>query len=101
VETYEELLAWKARLEENGISVLGVIDHEGIWQSIYFFDPNGLRLELTWQKRELEAEDTAHGEELVRQWIEEFGQKDADQVAAEETPEGAEPQDRQPESAPA
>ncbi|TFV91451.1 VOC family protein [Blastococcus sp. CT_GayMR16] len=101
VETYEELLSWKARLEENGISVLGVIDHEGIWQSIYFFDPNGLRLELTWQKRELEPEDTAHGEELVRQWIEEFNQKDADEIAGDATPEGAEPQDRQPETAPA
>ena len=100
VESYEELLGWKARLEENGVQVLGVVDHEGIWQSIYFFDPNGLRLELTWQKRELEEQDTAQGEELVREWIEEFGQQDAEETTAA-TPEGAQPQDREPETAPA
>jgi catechol-2,3-dioxygenase len=38
--------AAKRRLEDNGIEVLGVTDH-GFLQSIYFFDPNGVRLELT------------------------------------------------------
>jgi glyoxylase I family protein len=89
VDTYEELLDWKARLEEFGIEVLGVIDHEGIWQSLYFFDPNGLRLELTWQKRDLEVSDQEHGEELVAEWIEEFGQNatelpDVDGLEAED-----------------
>lgn len=36
----------KKELEEKGIDVLGVTDH-GIIKSIYFFDPNGHRLELT------------------------------------------------------
>lgn len=40
------LLKAKAELEEQGLDVLGVTDH-GIIQSIYFFDPNGHRLELT------------------------------------------------------
>ena len=35
----------KARLEAAGISVLGITDHT-IFRSIYFFDPNGHRLEL-------------------------------------------------------
>jgi len=35
----------KAKLEELGVDVLGVTDH-GIFKSIYFFDPNGHRLEL-------------------------------------------------------
>lgn len=39
------LLAMKARLEENGIEVLGPV-HHGIFKSIYFFDPNGHRIEL-------------------------------------------------------
>jgi hypothetical protein len=38
----------KARLEANGIKVLGVTDHEFV-KSIYFFDPNGVRLEFTTQ----------------------------------------------------
>ncbi len=36
----------KADLEAQGIEVLGPTDH-GIIQSIYLFDPNGHRLELT------------------------------------------------------
>jgi glyoxylase I family protein len=36
----------KTELEEKGIDVLGITDH-GIIKSIYFFDPNGHRLELT------------------------------------------------------
>lgn len=41
----DELLAVKARLETDGIEVVGPTDH-AIFQSIYFFDPNGHRLEL-------------------------------------------------------
>jgi catechol-2,3-dioxygenase len=35
----------KARLEREGVDVMGIIDH-GWFHSIYFFDPNGIRLEL-------------------------------------------------------
>lgn len=41
----DELLATKAHLESLGIDVLGPT-HHGIFKSIYFFDPNGHRLEL-------------------------------------------------------
>ena len=41
-----ELLAFKAHLEGKGVDVLGVTDH-GAFHSIYFFDPNGHRLELS------------------------------------------------------
>jgi len=37
-----------ARLQAEGVEVLGVTDHH-IFKSIYFFDPNGVRLELTAQ----------------------------------------------------
>lgn len=46
VGSQAELLAAKRRLEEAGVDVLGVTDHR-IIHSIYFFDPNGLRVELT------------------------------------------------------
>jgi len=48
VPSEAELLAAKARLQEAGVEVLGVTDHHFI-QSIYFFDPNGIRLELSWK----------------------------------------------------
>lgn len=37
----------KARLEAAGVDVLGPKLHDGDFRSIYFFDPNGIRLELT------------------------------------------------------
>lgn len=46
LKNYDALIAAKAELEEKGMDVLGVTEH-GIIQSIYFFDPNGHRLELT------------------------------------------------------
>jgi catechol-2,3-dioxygenase len=39
------LMAYKDHLESNDIEVLGVTDHS-VFHSIYFFDPNGHRLEL-------------------------------------------------------
>ena len=45
LETFDELLAAKTRLEEAGLEVLGPT-HHGIFKSIYFFDPNGHRIEL-------------------------------------------------------
>lgn len=46
VASVDDLLQAKARLEAAGVEVLGITDHH-IIQSIYFFDPNGIRLELT------------------------------------------------------
>ena len=43
----EELLQWKEWLIQNGIDVIGPVDHKGLILSIYFHDPNGLRLEIT------------------------------------------------------
>ncbi|MBM3375169.1 MAG: VOC family protein [Betaproteobacteria bacterium] len=45
VDSIDTLLQTKARLEADGIAVVGPTDHT-IFKSIYFFDPNGHRLEL-------------------------------------------------------
>ena len=45
VGSEEELLAAKDHVESLGIDVLGPT-HHGIFKSIYFFDPNGHRVEL-------------------------------------------------------
>ena len=64
VASMGELGSAKARLVAAGVAVLGVIDHYWL-QSIYFQDPNGLRLELSYRSKGpeyLEAcEREAHG----------------------------------------
>jgi catechol 2,3-dioxygenase-like lactoylglutathione lyase family enzyme len=45
VEDYDALLEAKAHIDGEGIDALGPVNH-GIFQSLYFFDPNGHRLEL-------------------------------------------------------
>jgi glyoxylase I family protein len=58
-----ELEAMKARLQAHGVEVIGVTDHH-IFKSIYFFDPNGVRLELSAQVADefqmLKESKTAH-----------------------------------------
>jgi glyoxylase I family protein len=48
VDSIEALENSKARLQAHGVEVLGITDHR-IFKSIYFFDPNGIRLELSAQ----------------------------------------------------
>ena len=45
VESYDALVEARNHIEAEGVDVLGPTNH-GIFQSIYFFDPNGHRLEL-------------------------------------------------------
>ncbi|KEQ51806.1 VOC family protein [Sphingobium chlorophenolicum] len=55
VDTREELLAWKEKLEGKGFEVMQV-PHE-ILESIYVTDPNGYAVEIAWQTRAMNAYD--------------------------------------------
>jgi catechol 2,3-dioxygenase-like lactoylglutathione lyase family enzyme len=57
VDSVDTLLATKAKLQADGIEVIGPTDHT-LFKSIYFFDPNGHRLEL--------AANTATAEMLTK-----------------------------------
>jgi glyoxylase I family protein len=46
VESVEDVDRWHAWLGANGVEVLGPVDHKIIY-SVYFHDPNGVRLEIT------------------------------------------------------
>ncbi len=63
VNTVQDLEDMKARLQAHGVEVLGVTDHH-IFKSIYFFDPNGIRMEFTAQLADAfqmqEESKTAH-----------------------------------------
>ena len=68
VDSREQLLEWKQRLESHGLHVAGPVDHDGTWLSIYFPDPNGVTLELTWQARALTEKDAREAAEMVARW---------------------------------
>lgn len=70
VESEDELQAAKKRLEDAGIDVLGPTDH-GFVKSIYFFDPNDIRLELTCRAAGQAEMDTKRAEarDLLKSWL--------------------------------
>ena len=70
VKDRAELLAFKRHLEANGVEVLGVTDH-GMFHSIYFFDPNGHRVELACPDPE-EAAMIAKADAVKWQMLEEW-----------------------------
>lgn len=61
VGSREEVLRWRDWLQSKGVAVIGPVDHKGLILSIYFHDPNGIRLELTtpldakWNRHERES----------------------------------------------
>ncbi len=65
VERQEELLEWKAALEARGVDVFMRVQHELI-DSIYFRDPNGYLLEITWQTRPMTALDAGDAERTLQ-----------------------------------
>jgi len=69
VDSVDKVLAYKQKLQAAGVKVLGLVDHVYV-KSIYFFDPNGLRLEIN-ARTEPEgliekAETDAHA--LLAEW---------------------------------
>lgn len=58
----EEVDQWRNWLVSNDIDVVGPTDHKGLIYSIYFHDPNGLRLEIT---TPLDAEWNRHSEQAA------------------------------------
>lgn len=68
VESHEAIAAWKTYLEGHGLHVTGPVDHDGVWLSIYFGDPNGITLELTHQARALTQADADEAAAMVAAW---------------------------------
>jgi len=69
VEDMDALLAAKSQIEDKGIDVIGPTDH-GIFKSIYFFDPNGHRLELAANIGTQEMMDELHkvAPAMIEEW---------------------------------
>jgi len=60
---------WKEWLVANGIEVLGPVDHKIIY-SIYFFDPNGVRLEITTPTSPSWNDNPDHARSQLADWTE-------------------------------
>jgi len=69
VADLDTLLLAQQRLIDRGLDVLGPTDH-GLFKSIYFFDPNGHRLELTCNTatKEAQAKAQANAEPMLEEW---------------------------------
>ena len=57
-------------MKPGGVQVVGMVDHDFI-QSIYFFDPNGLRLEITarTERPGFLAEAASEAHEALAAWM--------------------------------
>lgn len=69
VANYDALISAKSELESKGVEILGPVNH-GVFKSIYFFDPNGHRLELAadtgTEEQYKELNKVAH--EMIEEW---------------------------------
>ena len=64
-----ELAAWRARVEQAGIELRYQVRHEVI-ESIYFNDPNGYPIEITYQTRPFDAMDRRDAARTIEAAIE-------------------------------
>lgn len=84
VDDMATLRSYKERLEAGGHDVVGPTDHQ-FCQSIYFFDPNGHRLELTVDTMTPELRNKLDGlaEPVLESWSETKTAPDVDWLHAE------------------
>ena len=64
VDTEQDLLAFRDHLKSNGVKVTPMIDHE-FCKSIYFKDPDGIQLEISYWVRALDRRDIS--DDVLRQ----------------------------------
>ena len=70
VANQQELRSWYDWLKACGVDVLGPVDHKGMIESIYFHDPNGIRLELTTPIDAQWNRHTEQGKKDLKLWVE-------------------------------
>ena len=69
VASLDALLTAKTDIEHQGVDVLGPVNH-GIFKSIYFFDPNGHRIELAANTGTADQMEELHrvAPEMLEEW---------------------------------
>jgi catechol 2,3-dioxygenase-like lactoylglutathione lyase family enzyme len=72
ISSYSEMMEWKDHLDEHIGNVSTPINHEFV-HSIYFYDPNGINLEITCKDKEYDrimGEDTKNAHGNLKIWTE-------------------------------
>ena len=69
VRDMDELKACQKRLDDNGVDYIGPVGHYDAAQwSIYFFDPNGIRLEFNLPAKTDPVQRAAHAQSVLDEW---------------------------------
>ena len=70
-DSVENVAEMQKRLDEYGVENIGLVDH-GFIKSVYFFDPNGLRLEITsrTEPSDFLEKSAAEAHAILNQWTE-------------------------------
>lgn len=70
IDGEEELLEMKRRLETAGQDVVGPMDHDNFVRSIYFWDPNGIRMEFAYsiETDDHKAKAAAEAHRMFERW---------------------------------
>lgn len=80
VPSRKDIMKWYEWLKQNGLDVVGPTDHKGLILSIYFHDPNGVRLEITTPLDKDWNNHTATAERDFKLWTEAKAKAKADGV---------------------
>jgi catechol 2,3-dioxygenase-like lactoylglutathione lyase family enzyme len=64
VDTEDDLLAWREHIKAQGVKITPMIDHD-FCKSIYFQDPDGMQLEISYWVRVLDRRDIS--DKVLRQ----------------------------------
>ncbi|WP_332812442.1 VOC family protein [Sphingomonas sp.] len=65
----EAVRQWKEWLVSNGVEVIGPVDHDEMLLSLYFYDPNGIRLEITTPTDAEWNRHTGQGYQDLEMWV--------------------------------
>lgn len=68
-ESKERVEEWYEWLKAKGVDVIGPVDHKGLIYSVYFHDPNGLRLEITTPLSEDWNDHSQQGHADLELWV--------------------------------
>jgi catechol 2,3-dioxygenase-like lactoylglutathione lyase family enzyme len=70
VASHEDIMAFKARLDAAGVPCFGPLDHHFV-HSIYFYDPNGINVEITCRDPKhdaIMANEAASARQIIDTW---------------------------------
>ena len=68
--SHDEMMAFKGRLDAAGVPCFGPIDHHFV-QSIYFYDPNGINVEITCRAEkhdQIMAGEEINARQIIADW---------------------------------